>query len=76
MAGYEHRASYAHANVEVQERFDGSILLTHEGRTIAVRPAAPEPATSGLGAADGPTTFRKLTRSGNDANATAGAGGG
>ena len=35
----ELRASYARAQVEVQERLDGSIVVTHQGRTLAAEPA-------------------------------------
>ena len=37
------RASYARATVEVQERLDGSIVVVHQGRTVATElaPAAP-----------------------------------
>ena len=35
------RASYARAKVEVQERLDGSIVVVHQGRTLAVEPAPP-----------------------------------
>ena len=31
--------------VEVQERLDGSIVVTHHGRTLAAKPAPPEPVT-------------------------------
>ena len=39
----DHRASYARATVEVQERLDGSIVVTYHGRTLAAKPAPPEP---------------------------------
>ena len=35
----EHRASYARATVEVQERLDGAIVVVHQGRTLATEPA-------------------------------------
>ena len=35
----EHRASYARATVEVQERLDGTIVVVHQGRTLATEPA-------------------------------------
>ena len=41
----DHRASYARATVEVQERLDGSIVVTYHGRTLAAKPAPPEPVT-------------------------------
>ena len=41
----DHRASYARATVEVQERLDGSIVMTYHGRTLAAKPAPPEPVT-------------------------------
>ena len=31
----EYRASYARATVEVQERLDGTIVVVHQGRTLA-----------------------------------------
>ena len=34
-----YRAIYARAHVEVQERLDGSIVVTHQGRTLAAEPA-------------------------------------
>ena len=37
------RASYARARVEVQERLDGSIVVVHQGRTVASAPAPDEP---------------------------------
>ena len=37
------RASYARAKVEVQERLDGSIVVVHQGRTLAVEPAPDGP---------------------------------
>ncbi len=37
----DHRASYARATVEVQERLDGSIVVTYHGRTLAAKPAPP-----------------------------------
>ena len=39
----DHRASYARAKVEVQERLDGSIVVAYRGRTLAAEPAATEP---------------------------------
>ena len=41
----DHRASYARAKVEVQERLDGSIVVAYRGRTLAAEPAATEPVT-------------------------------
>ncbi len=41
----EHRASYARARVEVQERLDGTIVVVYQGRTLAAVPAAPGPVT-------------------------------
>ena len=41
----EHRSSYARAEVEVQERLDGSIVVAFRGRTLAAEPAPPEPVT-------------------------------
>ena len=41
----EHRASYARAQVEVQERLDGSIVVAYRGRTLASEPAPPGPVT-------------------------------
>ena len=41
----ERRASYARAQVEVQERLDGSIVVAYQGRTLASKPAPPEPVT-------------------------------
>ena len=40
-----YRASYARAEVEVQERLDGSIVVAYQGRTLASQPASPEPVT-------------------------------
>ncbi len=34
-----YRATYARAHVEVRERLDGSIVVTHQGRTLAAEPA-------------------------------------
>ena len=39
------RSSYARATVEVQERLDGTILVVHQGRTLAAEPAPPGPLT-------------------------------
>ena len=39
----DHRASYARATVEVQERLDGSIVVAYQGRTLAVEPAPDGP---------------------------------
>ena len=39
----EYRASYARANVEVQERLDGSIVVAYQGRTLAAEPAPDGP---------------------------------
>lgn len=41
----EHRATYARAKVEVQERLDGTIVVAYQGRTLASVPAAPGPVT-------------------------------
>ena len=41
----EYRASYARANVEVQERLDGSIVVAYQGRVLAAQPAAKGPVT-------------------------------
>lgn len=41
----EYRASYARANVEVQERLDGSIVVAYQGRVLAAQPASPGPVT-------------------------------
>ena len=41
----EHRASYARAKVEVQERLDGTIVVAYQGRTLASVPAPPGPVT-------------------------------
>ena len=38
-----HRASYARALVEVQERLNGSIVVAYQGRTLAVEPAPDGP---------------------------------
>jgi hypothetical protein len=38
------RASYARARVEIQERLDGSLAVTYQGRVIASREAPPHPA--------------------------------
>jgi hypothetical protein len=35
------RLSYTHARVEVQERLDGSLAVTYQGRVLASRPAPP-----------------------------------
>jgi len=40
-----HRASYARATVEVQERLDGSLAVVHAGKTIGSQPAPPMPVT-------------------------------
>lgn len=37
----QERLSYAHALVEVQERLDGSLVVSYQGKTIASRPAPP-----------------------------------
>ena len=37
------RASYARANVHVQERLDGSIVVAYQGRTLAAVPAPDSP---------------------------------
>ena len=39
------RLSYAQAHVEVQERLDGSLVVTYQGRTIASQEAPPDPVT-------------------------------
>ena len=39
----DHRASYARAQVEVQERLDGSIVAAYQGRTLAAVPAPEGP---------------------------------
>lgn len=39
----ESRASYARANVEVQERLDGSIVVAYQGKTLATKPAPSGP---------------------------------
>ena len=58
------RASYARVRVEVQVRLDGSILVFHQGRSVASAPAPLEPVTlraqkgpryNGLLLADTPT---------------------
>ena len=41
----EHRSSYARAEVEIQERLDGSIVVAYQGRTLAAEPAPPGPVT-------------------------------
>ncbi|HIB67730.1 MAG TPA: hypothetical protein EYO33_22185 [Phycisphaerales bacterium] len=41
----DYRASYARANVEVQERLDGSLVVVHQGKTLALEPAPPIPVT-------------------------------
>jgi len=38
------RASYARARVDLQERLDGSLVVTYQGRVIASREAPPHPA--------------------------------
>lgn len=43
MAGPQ-RSSYARARVEVQERLDGSLVVTYQGQVIASRDAPPHPA--------------------------------
>ena len=40
-----YRSSYARANVEVQERLDGSLVVVYQGRTLAAQPAPPMPVT-------------------------------
>lgn len=37
----EERLSYAHARVQVQERLDGSLVVTYGGKPLASRPAPP-----------------------------------
>ena len=37
------RTSYARTRVEVQERLDGSIVVVHQGRTVATEPAPAGP---------------------------------
>ena len=39
------RISYAHARVEIQERLDGSLVVTYQGNTIATQEAPPHPVT-------------------------------
>ena len=39
----DYRASYARADVEVQERLDGSIVVAYQGRILATEPAPPGP---------------------------------
>ena len=39
------RRSYARARVEVQERLDGSLVVCHQGKTIATQEAPPHPVT-------------------------------
>jgi hypothetical protein len=39
------RRSYAHARVEVQERLDGSLVVSYEEQAIATRQAPPHPVT-------------------------------
>ena len=41
----DHRASYARAKVEVQERLDGSIVVIHQGKVLATKEAPPLPLT-------------------------------
>ena len=41
----DYRASYARANVEVQERLDGSLVVVHQGKTLVAEPAPPIPVT-------------------------------
>lgn len=41
----EYRASYARANVEVQERLDGSLVVVYQGKTLAAEPAPSVPVT-------------------------------
>ena len=43
-AGRPDRASYARARVEIQERLDGSLAVTYQGRVIASKGAPPQPA--------------------------------
>lgn len=38
------RCSYAHARVEIQERLDGSLVVTYQSNVIASRDAPPHPA--------------------------------
>ena len=40
-----YRMSYARAKVEVQERLDGSIVVVHQGKTLAAEPAPQGPVT-------------------------------
>ena len=51
----DHRASYARAKVEVQERLDGSIVVAYRGRTLAAEPAAPTTPTYPLQPRQRPT---------------------
>lgn len=39
------RLSYAHARVEVQERLDGSLVVSYQGRVISTAEAPPHPVT-------------------------------
>jgi hypothetical protein len=39
------RRSYAHARVEVQERMDGSLVLSYQGQVVATTEAPPHPVT-------------------------------
>ena len=39
------RTSYARARVQIQERLDGSLVVTYQGRVIGSRPAPPNPMT-------------------------------
>ena len=41
----DYRASYARVNVEVQERLDGSLVVVHQGKSLAAEPAPPMPVT-------------------------------
>ena len=52
-----HRASYARANVHVQERLDGSIVVAYQGRTLAAVPAPDALSSSGHGTAADPTAI-------------------
>ena len=56
----EHRASYARATVEVQERLDGSIVVAYRGRSLAADSGSTlSLSRSGLAAAGAPTAFRR-----------------
>ena len=56
----DHRAIYARADVEVQERLDGIIVVAYRDRILAAEPAALEPVT--LRARGGPARQRPFAR--------------